>query len=100
MERMDANRKIDKEEMMAKLDADRKTDKEERKAAQERADADRAQMQEMTKMMQANQTNTDTKLESLSDRIEKTQMALQTAEIVETRNCVTINYSSELKVVK
>jgi hypothetical protein len=50
-------------------------------AAQEKADAVRAQMQEMKKMMQANQTNTDAKLESLSDKIEKTQMALQRAEM-------------------
>jgi DNA anti-recombination protein RmuC len=35
----------------------------------------------MMKMLHANQTKTDTKLEGLSDRIEKTQMTLQTAEM-------------------
>jgi hypothetical protein len=80
----DANRKEDKEEMVKEMRANQeKADIMLAKldANQAKADADRVQMQEMMKMMQANQTNTDAKLESLSDRIEKTQMALQTAEM-------------------
>jgi hypothetical protein len=71
--RMDANReerKIDKDDFLAKMDAN-----------QGKADADRVQMQEMMKTLHANQTKTDAKLEGLSDRIEETQMALQTAEM-------------------
>jgi hypothetical protein len=74
-EKMGADRKADQ----AKAEADRKIDKEERKAAQTKADADRVQMQEM--MLHANQTKTDAKLEGLSDRIEKTQMALDTRNV-------------------
>jgi hypothetical protein len=58
----------------AKAEAKRKADKE-------RMEADRRDLKEMMKMMHANQTNTDAKLEGLSERIEKTQMALQTAEM-------------------
>jgi hypothetical protein len=61
---MEAKRKEDKEEMMAKLDADRKTGHKEllakMEAAQEKADADRAQMQEMMKTLRAYQVKTKT----------------------------------------
>jgi hypothetical protein len=59
---MEAKRKEDKEELLAKLDADGKTSHKEllakMEAAQEKADADRAQMQEMMKMLQAYQAKT------------------------------------------
>jgi 3-oxoacyl-ACP reductase-like protein len=59
----------------AKAEADRKADKE-------RMEADRRDLKEMIKMMHANQTKTDAKLEGLSERIEKTLMVvLQTAEM-------------------
>jgi hypothetical protein len=50
-------------ELLAKLDADRRTDKEDflakMDANQAKADADRVQMQELMKMMQAYQARTD-----------------------------------------
>jgi hypothetical protein len=62
--------------MLAKLDTNRRTDKEgflaKMDANQAKADADQVQMQEMMKMLHANQTKTDAKLESLLDRIAKT----------------------------
>jgi DNA repair exonuclease SbcCD ATPase subunit len=73
-EEMKANRKADQE----KAEADRKAAHEDLMAKME---ADRSQTQEMIKMLHANQNRTDAKLEGLSDRIEKIQMALQTAEM-------------------
>jgi hypothetical protein len=58
MEIMEANRKIGQEELLAKLDADRK-------AAQERADAYRAQTQEFMKTLQAYQAKSDPVLPSI-----------------------------------
>jgi hypothetical protein len=61
-------------ELLTKMEADRKAD-------QERMEANRRDLKEMMKMMHANQTKTDAKLKGLSERIEKTQIALQAAEM-------------------
>jgi organic radical activating enzyme len=70
-----ADRKTDKEEMLARMDDNMKSYQEkaeaDRKANQERMEADRRDLKEMMKIMDTNQTNTDAKLESLSDRIER-----------------------------
>jgi hypothetical protein len=80
-EKAEADRRADKEErkkesedFLAKLEANQEEMKADRKA-------DRVQMQQMMKLLHANQTKADAKLEGLSDRIEQTQMALQTAEM-------------------
>jgi hypothetical protein len=63
MEKMEANRKADKEDFMAKLDADRRAVKEENKA-------DRRDLKELMKMMTANQAKTDAKVTELTEEEE------------------------------
>jgi hypothetical protein len=61
--KMDANQEkaeADKKASQEKVEDDRKIDKEERKAAQAKADADRVQIQEMMKMLHANQAKAET----------------------------------------
>jgi hypothetical protein len=87
----EANRKTDKENLMAKLDADRKTVHKEllakmeadRKAAQEKADADRVRMQEFMKNLQAYQAKTDTVLPAI--QVTKTSHK-ETASLIEPEN--------------
>jgi hypothetical protein len=88
-EKMEADRKADKQDLLAKMDAnqakaeaDRKTNKEEiktghkellakmgadSKASQVKADADREQMQEFMKMLEAYQAKTDAVLPAMQE---------------------------------
>jgi hypothetical protein len=83
--KMKADRKAAQENLLVKMEADRKAAQEnllaKRDANQAKADADRVQLQEMMKTMHANQTKADAKIEGPSERLDKTEMALQTAEM-------------------
>jgi hypothetical protein len=75
-EKADADRKTGHKELLAKMEADRKIDKEERKA-------DRVQMQEMMKMMQAYQAKTDAVLPAT--QVTETSHK-ETAAVIEPEN--------------
>jgi hypothetical protein len=69
-------------EMLARIDANRKTDRENLKEMIEEMKASHKEiLAKMERMTKANQAKTDAKLNELTETIEKTQMALQTAEM-------------------
>jgi DNA-binding transcriptional regulator YbjK len=65
---MQEKAEIGRKELLARLESDRQTERKELKEM-------------MEGMMHANQTKTDAKLEDLTERIEKTQIKLHTAEM-------------------
>jgi hypothetical protein len=76
-EKMDADRRTDKEDFLAKMDAN-----------QAKADADRAQMQEMMKMLQAYQAKTDA-----------VQLAMQVTETSRIETATAFKLETEVKTM-
>jgi hypothetical protein len=94
MAKMDADRKAAQEDLLAKMDAnqakaeaDRKAD---RKANQAKADADRVQLQEMMKMMHADQAKAETRHKDFLARMDARWNAWQ--EIMNANHDETVAY--------
>jgi uncharacterized membrane protein YgaE (UPF0421/DUF939 family) len=89
-EKAEANRKTGHNGLLAKMEAYREIYRDERKAAQEKADADLAQMQEFMKTLQAYQAKTDAILLAMQETEtshKKTTAVIEPENEVETMAC-------------